>query len=148
MHKTAIRHLLALLAVALLSGCSTFNRDWKRMAETPPPSQGIEGRWQGKWKSDVTGHTDRLRCIVSKKEENVCLARFHANYKILFRFSYRYTVPLKVEERDGKFHFEGEANLHWYAGGIYRYKGTATPTNLYSTYQSKADHGSFEMLRP
>jgi hypothetical protein len=148
MEKRAVRCLLLLVAVGVISGCSTFNRDWKRMAQTPSPNQGIEGRWQGKWKSDATGHTDQLRCIVSKKEDNIYLARFHAKYKLLFRLSFGYTVPLKVEPRDGRYDFEGQANLHWYAGGIYYYKGTATPTNFHSTYRSKSDHGTFDMTRP
>ena len=148
MQKTVLRWALVLLSLAFLSGCSTFNRDWKRLAETPPPRDGIEGRWAGIWKSDVTGHTDQLRCIIAKKNNNSYLVRFHAKYKLLFRFSFGYTVPLEVEERGGRFDFEGEANLHWYAGGVYHYQGSATPTNFHSTYRSKADHGSFDMTRP
>jgi hypothetical protein len=144
MQKLA-KYMAVAIAAALLAGCSTFNRDWDRLAAAPPKA-GIEGRWDGTWKSDATGHTDRLRCIISKKEDAIYLARFHAKYQKVFTFGY--TVPLKVEKRDEKFLFDGEANLHWYAGGVYHYKGTATPTNFYSTYRCKSDHGSFEMRRP
>ena len=116
------------------------------MAGTPPPQNSIEGRWAGIWKSDTSDHSDRLRCIISRKDEHSYLASFFANYHKVMNFGY--TVPLKVEQTDGKYVFEGEANLHWYAGGVYHYKGEATPTNFYSTYRSKSYHGTFEMRRP
>src|SRR5262245_8307271 len=125
MRERASQYKFVLIAAVMLVGCSSFNRDWKRMAEAGAPQTGMEGRWDGGWQSDATGHSNRLRCIISKKEDNLYLARFHANFKALFKFTVGYTVPLKVEQRDDKFHFEGEANLHWYAGGLYHYQGTA-----------------------
>jgi hypothetical protein len=137
---------LCVMGAVLVSGCSTFIRDWDRMAATAPPQNSIEGRWEGTWKSDASGHSDRLRCILSRKDERVYEARFYANYRKALNFGY--TAPLQVEQREGKYFFEGKANLHWYAGGVYHYKGEATPTNFYSTYRCKSDHGTFEMRRP
>ncbi len=34
------------------------------------------------------------------------------------------------------------------SGGVYHYDGDATPTNFFSTYKSKYDHGTFQMTRP
>lgn len=145
MQKPAAQWVV-LVSTVLLAGCSTFNRDWERMAAAPAKAEGIEGRWDGKWNSEQTGHSGRLRCILSKKTPDSYWARFKARYGKLF--TYEYSVPLKVDERDGKFNFEGEANLHWWAGGVYNYKGAATTTNFFSTYRCKHDHGTFDMIRP
>lgn len=76
-------------------------------------------------------------------------ARFHAKYrKGILRFTFGYTVPLTVREKEDAFQFEGESNLGWYAGGIYRYEGTVTGTNFFATYDSKYDRGIFRMTRP
>ena len=146
MQNRVAKWVLLVSAGAFLVGCSTFNRDWDRMAGSPQQREGIEGRWDGKWSSEVTGHSGRLRCIVSKKAADSYLARFRARFGKVF--NYEYAVPLKVEERNGTFAFQGEANLHWYAGGVYHYEGKATATNFFSSYHAKSDHGTFELGRP
>ena len=139
------RFASCLTGLLLFAGCSTFQRDWNRLANAPAPS-GIEGRWEGIWKSDVSRHTDRLRCIVSGSGEQTFLARFHARYGKIFSFGY--TVPLTTEQQGNRYDFSGEANLGWYAGGRYTYRGSATTTNFLSTYRCKSDHGTFQMHRP
>src|ERR1051326_2514748 len=37
----------------LLGGCSTFNRDWKAAAAATTPGDDVQGRWLGRWLSDV-----------------------------------------------------------------------------------------------
>ncbi len=139
---------LALLAATLLAadGCSTFHRDWKAAVQTPPSAAAMDGRWEGAWLSDVNGHSGRLRCLVTMDAAGVCQARFHAKYKKILSFSYR--VPLTVRATNQAFQFQGQADLGWYAGGVYHYEGRATPTNFFSTYHSSADHGTFQMTRP
>jgi hypothetical protein len=134
------------LPILLLCGCSTFNRDWEKAAQQPKAPDSIEGCWEGKWLSDVNGHTGRLRCLLSRESDSCYQARFRATYWKVFRFSY--TVPLRFEQRDGIWHFTGEENLGKLAGGVYRYEGHATRTNFFSTYRSKPDHGTFQMQRP
>lgn len=139
------RTALSVTALLLLTGCSTFQRDWDRLAKGSAAA-GIEGRWDGTWKSDRSGHTDRLRCIVTDQGGQTYLARFHAKYGKIFSFGY--SVPLTAEEHGNRYDFSGEANLGWYAGGQYSYQGSATATNFFSTYRCKSDHGSFQMRRP
>jgi hypothetical protein len=127
-----------------LTGCSTFNRDWKAAATAP--ASGIQGRWAGTWRSEVNGHTDQLRCLMTCPEEGSCQARFHAKYQKIFSFGY--TVALQVTPQDGIFKFKGDANLGWYAGGAYHYEGTVSATNFFATYRCKQDHGTFQMARP
>jgi hypothetical protein len=55
---------------------------------------------------------------------------------------------MQAEKSDHVLRFEGEADLGWLAGGVYRYDGQATPASFFSTYKSKYDHGTFQMKRP
>ena len=96
--------------------------------------------------SDVNAHTGKLRCIVTHQTNDVYAARFRAHYLKILRFSY--TVPLTVTTSNVVWHFHGEEDLGAMAGGVYRYVGNATATNFHSTYDSKYDHGTFEMQRP
>jgi len=138
--------LLLMLVIVATTGCSTFNRDWKTAAATPAPVNDLTGRWQGTWVSEVNGHTDKLRCLVSRQSETNYTARFHAKYQKIFSFGY--TVNLAVKNSDGNFQFQGEANLGKLAGGVYHYAGHASATNFFSTYHCKYDHGTFRMNRP
>lgn len=141
--KTIFLLLSGILFVA--TGC-TFNHEWKKASSQTPPGNSLLGPWQGVWVSDVTHHTDKLRCIVTQKSDGAYRARFHAKYHKVLTFGY--TVPLKVEIQTNGFKFSGEANLGWLAGGIYQYAGHADATNFFSTYSSKYDHGTFQMSRP
>ena len=136
---------LVFLAVALC-GCSTFNRDWRRMSDEATPANQLEGRWDGRWLSGHNGHKGRLRAIVAEKSEGVYEARYRASYAKIFRFEY--TAELVAEENSDRFDFSGSADLGKLAGGVYEYEGHVETNNFFSTYTSKYDHGTFEMTRP
>ena len=131
--------------LCLSCGCSTFNRAWHEAGCQPASTNSIEGRWEGRWISEVNGHNGKLRCLLSRYPNGDYAARFRATYLKVLRFSY--TVTLKVDQRDDGWNFHGEENLGKLAGGIYRYSGQATQTNFHSTYDSKYDRGTFEMHR-
>jgi hypothetical protein len=144
-----VRGLGSMVMVAgwcLLTGCTSFNQEWKKAAGAPVPGEPLAGPWQGVWVSDVTGHTDVLRCLVTPRADGSYSARFHAKYRKIFTFGY--TVPLKAECNDGVARFEGDADLGWFAGGVYHYAGHAETTNFFSTYASKYDAGTFRLKRP
>ena len=146
MNHAVTRKALALLAITLLCGCSSFNRDWHKAAAQPTPANSIEGRWEGSWTSASNAHTGNLRCLLSHKEGASYEARFRATYGKVFHFSY--ATPLTVQEHGDGWEFNGESNLGKMAGGVYYYEGRASPVNFFSTYKSKYDHGVFEMHRP
>jgi len=135
-----------LLFLVCVCGCSTFNRDWRQAAASRQPENSVEGRWEGQWRSEVTGHNGKLRCLMVRETNSLYQARFRATYSRILRFSY--TVPLEMQPHDVGWEFSGEANLGKLAGGTYYYEGRATLTNLISTYRSKYDHGIFELQRP
>jgi len=134
------------LAVVLLCGCSTFNRDWRAAAGKTAPPDSLEGRWEGRWVSEVSGHHGRLRCLLTRESDDRLAARFRANYGKVLHFTY--TVPLSVQTHYGGWEFSGEENLGKFAGGVFYYEGRASPTNFFSTYRAKHDRGFFEMRRP
>lgn len=151
--KKRSNQFLAVAALGLVclagSGCSTFNLDWDAARALPRQPADLTGRWEGTWKSDSNGHTDKLRCLVTKTDAGQYEARFHALYKRVVTLTFGYTVPLAVQESEPcKWTFQGEAELGWYAGGHYTYNGQATTTNFFSLYDSKYDRGSFVLTRP
>ena len=135
----------ALVLVLGCTGCSSFNREWKKAALQPAPA-GLAGRWEGHWLSDVNGHNGRLRCLMTKVDDTTYQARFHAIYWKILRFSY--TVPLNVQCATNHCAFNGQVDLGKLGGGIYQYSGSTSLTNFQSTYSSKYDHGTFRMARP
>ena len=138
--------VLLLGATFLGGGCTTFNHEWRNATANPVPGTDLQGPWKGLWVSDANGHTGKLRCVVTRGDNGIYRARFHAKYRKILSFGY--TVPLKVERTDNSFNFRGEANLGWWAGGVYHYDGHADATNFFSNYSSKYDHGTFQMARP
>jgi len=130
----------------VLSGCSTFHREWKQAATQPTPSDDITGRWQGTWQSEVTGHHGTLGCVVSKESPEKYRFLYHATWKKIFHGTY--TVVEEVQRKGNAFEMNGSADLGTVYGGRYQYDGQATPTNFFSTYRAKEDHGTFLMTRP
>jgi hypothetical protein len=138
--------LCAVLFATTTTGCSTFNRDWKKAA-APQPANDIAGRWEGSWLSDMDGHHGRLRCVITGLDHGRYRAHYKATYWKIFRFSYAVEMQVAEHSNDG-FEMSGETDLGWWGGGVHHYDGKVTPTNFFSTYQSTYDHGKFRMERP
>ena len=135
---------LALALTLLGNGCSSFNREWKNAGHSA--SNSLEGRWEGKWLSGANQHTGSLRCVLKRETDTRYQAYFKATYWKIFRASYH--VEFTGERRDDVWQFRGDENLGWFGGGVYYYEGRLTPTNFFSTYRCKYDHGTFELGRP
>ena len=147
------KSLLSGLAALMLCGCSAFNYEWRQATRKPVPVNDITGRWEGHWKSQATGHNDRLRALISQVDTNQYDVKFHAAYKsetikwITIHFGYTVRMETK-RSTNGVVEFHGSENLGALAGGVYTYDGSADATNFFSTYKSKYDRGTFEMTRP
>ena len=137
---------VALAAVLVLSGCSTFNRDWQAAAATPTPANSIAGRWEGKWVSDHNGHSGKLRALIRPLDNGQYEARYHAKYGFIFSFGMAAKLDVKPAA-NGLWQFSGAENLGGFYGE-YRYEGQASTTNFFSTYKAAVDHGTFQMTRP
>ncbi|HWE97390.1 MAG TPA: hypothetical protein VG269_25755 [Tepidisphaeraceae bacterium] len=136
-----------LSGLALMCGCSSFDRDWKAAATVKPESPtDMTGRWQGIWASDASSHNGGLRCLITRTGDDTYHARYAATYWSIFHFGY--DMDLTAQQQADAVHFQGQADLGSMAGGVYHYDGHANATDFTSTYQSESDHGKFVMKRP
>ncbi len=154
---------LVLLPALVLSGCSTFDSDWRALSftkESPAPATGILGRWEGSWHSDPSDHTGQLRAIVSQLPAKPGRAaagaepaaagglyevRFHALWG--WDFVAEYTIEMEVREESGRYAFKGESELGLFFGK-YQCEGHIVGDRFFATYRAAGDHGTFEMRRP
>ena len=144
-----LNHAMGMVIGALmtLARCSGFDRAWKAAGERPTPENAITGRWAGTWQSETSDHSGKLRAMITEQDENTYLARYHATYAGWLTFETK--ARLRGEQTgEGRVEFRGEEDLGWLAGGVYEYKGHATPEEFFSTYRSKHDHGTYTMTRP
>jgi hypothetical protein len=143
-------YCFGLVALGLLlvgTGCSSFNRDWRRAAAHP--EGGISGAWTGSWKSDRNGHTGALRAVITRRSASVYEARFRATFWKVF--SGGYAVHLTAFPKDGEYSLSGSADLGnflFWPLGDYACTGTATPESLTARYTNRHDFGVFELKRP
>lgn len=142
----ACARLLASSCLLLLTGCSTFNHDWKQASARPLVADSLEGRWEGHWLSDANGHTGKLRCLVTKETGFQYEFRYWATFWKVFRATY--TTHLHVRKVNDEYEFRGEEDLGRFVGGIFQYEGKVSGTNFFSTYSSRYDHGTFRLTRP
>lgn len=132
-------------ALLLAGGCSRFPEKWHTAGRFAPTGDVLDGRWEGTWLSDRNGHTGRLRCVVSKQGENQYEAAFQAKYWRVLTF--HYVAPLETRLTETNVLFSGQANLGWWAGGLYRYAGQADTDRWFCTYSNRYDYGTFQMRK-
>lgn len=137
---------MTLVGSLALPGCSSFERDWELAASAAGGNaQGLEGRWQGTWKSTTTGHGGGLRALITRESDGLYATRYHATYGKALTFEY--TVLMAAALEGASWKFIGNADLGPLAGGIYDYAGTVTGDTFQSTYKAAGDQGTFEMAR-
>lgn len=141
-----------LLAAALLGGgcSSSFQKEWRRAAVTdagsPAADDHLSGRWKGSWKSDKSGHSGGLRCVVSPTGDDTYRARFDATYALLLRFGY--TMNMTADVREDVTYVAGEQDLGKRYGGVYEYEGQSNGKTFRLNYRTKNDYGHFTLKRP
>lgn len=144
-HPVPLGLCLAVTA-GLAAGCSSFESRWREAGRTPEPADSIRGRWIGTWQNTNNDHQSSLRAILRPAGSNQWTAEFHARYAGVLTFGIN---TLLTGASDGAVvHFQGQKDLGFFAGGVYRFDGTASPTNFFSTYQSDQNSGTFRMKRP
>ena len=142
---------ILLMTTLLAGGCSSaFQREWKRSAVADSGSRAAEdhlsGRWKGSWKSDKSGHSGGLRCIVTPTGDDTYRARFDATYALLLRFGY--TMEMTADAREDVTYVAGEQDLGKRYGGVYEYDGESDGRTFRINYRTKSDYGHFALKRP
>lgn len=114
----------AIVAVAiLLTGCSSFNREWRAAGREPVPSEGISGQWIGTWQNTNNTHSDTMRAVLKDSGNGTYQAHFHARYKRIFRSPTPWSW--RVDER--RTVFDSTASRTW---GKWRAESTGTTGGL------------------
>lgn len=103
----------------------------------------IEGEWKGRWTSGR--HEGLLYCEFTPLEELRYRADFHAKYWKFF--SFKYSMEIEFESEDDGYRFEGEQDVGWWAGGLYKYQGRVHGEELEASYDSKRNQGTFELQK-
>lgn len=140
---------LIILSLAL-AACSPFQRDFRRVADEGRPD-GPTGAWQGRWTSEMNGHSGPLWCLVSPTvEEGGKAGRFDFRYRAgwgMFRFG-DYTHRGAGWMDGGVMRVGGEMKLPD-AVGTYRIDGTLSPDRFSARFESdRGDRGRIELSRP
>jgi hypothetical protein len=149
--KSILRLAAAIVLLSCLASCSFgYNRRWTAVAQqsaTTHPTD-LAGAWEGTWKSEPTGHTGSLRAIVTPITRSTA-ASYHFEYKATWKqvLSAVFHADHMAQWKNGRCTLSGQKDLGRF-GGIYKFTGTATPKELHAKYESKMDHGVFEMKRP
>lgn len=141
------KSLLSLSAVCFLASCSGFNSSWK-LAASPLPNDPVAGRWEGRWTSEASGHSGKLRCIVGPKlnPEGDRTFTYWASWKKILSATFH---PVhRVVEKNRQQTFSGSHRMPAWAGGMYTYHGSIVGGQFKASYRSSHDHGVFEMKRP
>lgn len=154
-----LRLALGLILTTFLPSCGfAFRSAWKKA----PVTSGVEGKWEGIWLSDATGHHGDLRCVVKKPEMNelntyCCGAGvplpsvprsffYHATWKKILSGSYK-AIHYVERKKDGSYTFKGEHKMPNWAGGTYQYEGTIKGDEFKANYRCSMDNGTYTMKR-
>jgi hypothetical protein len=136
--------VLGLLST-LGGGCSSFDRQWKAQHLSPASTDPMVGRWEGRWRSEPSGHQGRLRCLIDPVagKPGHYQATFQARWGGIFTF--HQPAVLTVQGQEPVTRFSGDCDLgSW---GVYRYDGTVQGRDFSATYTTANDHGTFAMTR-
>jgi hypothetical protein len=146
--RGAIRRTVraASLAGLLLfhSGC-VFQRDWRASQCCPTVAEGIEGPWEGRWKSEATGREGRVKAVVTRTGDATYVVQFQSTK--LGVIPSNLDVPMQVSFEDRQYVFSGEVDRNVLAGGSFQYAGYANREHFHTTYKTERDHGVFELTR-
>jgi len=141
------RVLFLFCLTVLLSSCSlSFKREWKAALKNGPQT-GIEGAWEGTWKSDANGHHGRLRSVVGPKKNQAGDHSFHYHATWAGILSGSYRADHRVRTEKGHLVFQGEHQMPGWAGGLYTYSGTVKGDEFSAQYECSMDKGTFQMKR-
>lgn len=147
----------AVLAVGglLLTGCAGFEGQWRRALAGPTGVPGAavarthEGAWAGSWTSQGTGHSGRLRCVISGPAQDAreveASFTYHATWSV-FAGTFPTRQPVR-RQADGSVRSAGFWTLPRWAGGRYDYDLTIRGDHFTGTWKNAGDSGTFEMTR-
>lgn len=119
----------------------------------PAERADFTGPWTGTWHSEPTGHSGRLRAIITPAEDTEAGQpgaydfHYHATWATILRGSFRARFEVtESETTPGAFQVVGDHKLNRH--GRYRQDATLTPETYDATYDASIDHGTMVLRRP
>ncbi len=143
-----LRLILGLILTTFLPSCGfEFRSAWKKA----PVTSGVDGKWEGTWLSEATGHHGKLSCVVLAPNPKTTKTTsheffYHATWKNLLSGSYK-AVHTVQKKKDGTYTFTGEHKMPDWAGGLYQYGGTIKGDEFKACYRCSMDNGTYTMKR-
>ncbi|MBL9133738.1 MAG: hypothetical protein JNG86_21185 [Verrucomicrobiaceae bacterium] len=153
--STMLRFACLALVLTLLPSCGiSFRSAWKNA----PAGEGVDGKWEGTWVSTASGHTGKLRAVVSDLSTPANLGAGQAKGGVPHQFHYHCTwrgilsAAFKTEQqvvkrKNGTYTFKGDHKMPNWVGGTYHYEGTVKGDDFNACYESGLDRGTCTMQR-
>ncbi|MBP7949192.1 MAG: hypothetical protein KA004_06005 [Verrucomicrobiales bacterium] len=154
--NAAVRWLASIsglmLLVGGLSSCSgvRFDREWQaaKTVRHTGPAAAVAGAWEGRWVSQSSGHSGKLRCLVSPDAAGrTAIFRYEATWGDLFSGQFTLKCDL-TPAGSGVWNVAGSKDLGKLLGGKFSHNGTVAEKEIKAQYHSKADQGNFTLHRP
>jgi len=142
--RTAFWSAMAAISVGLLTGCRSFESDWRK-AQAEAPGVGtpaITGAWQGTWQNTNNTHAGPLRAVIWRVDDTRYRARFHAGWG---KHSGSFRMTLKGQSTEDVFHLKGVKRI---VGIPIRTEGSVGARSFNANYTSPFDQGTFTLERP
>jgi hypothetical protein len=134
-----LRPASLLVAALLISGCSSFEKEWAAAPASAP--DGVSGRWIGNWQNTNNTHGGALRAVVKPDGKEAYTARFHAEWG---SHSGSFRTPLPGVFKDGEYGFRGSRRI---LGVKITTAGSIGTNGFDATYDSAFDSGIFQLQR-
>jgi hypothetical protein len=139
------RPALLFFSALVLSSCTGIPAGWseaKRSSGTDP----VSGAWIGTWRSEKSGHTGGLRCVVTRQDPVTCHFRYRASWAKILCAGFSLNSSVRPDGKGG-YTVIGSKDLGKLFGGVFTCKGTIREGVFQSHYEAKLDHGIMEMRK-
>jgi hypothetical protein len=148
MKLCCIRFAAPVVAILLLVGCGSYQRDFEKSVEAQSrPASNALGPWVGEWRSEMNGHHGPLWCVIEPHGGGEHAFRYRAGWGVLRFGDYTHIVPTRSDGAGGLI-FEGQMDLPG-GVGVHHVEGRVTPESFDARYQSeRGDHGRMSLKRP
>jgi hypothetical protein len=149
-----LRFVLLGFLLAFLPSCGlSFRSAWKK----PASNAGVSGKWEGTWLSTASGHTGKLRAVISEpgplfpasKQQPKAIPHqffYHCTWRGILSAAFKTTHHV-TSLKNGTYTFKGDHQMPQWVGGTYHYEGTIKGDEFNACYESAMDRGTFTMKR-
>lgn len=141
-----LRSSVLLLPSLFLFACTGIPRGWQTAKQHA--AGGVEGAWDGTWRSDINGHRGGLRAVVTPVPGNDAVRHYHfrASWAKILSAGFALDASVKKTGPD-TWTVAGSKDLGKLFGGTFTCTGTVRGDDFKARYDSKMDRGVMEMRR-